>query len=100
MTSPRPPVLYPVACSPQAWASGALFYLLQSMLGLEIDGRRRILRFTGPSIPEWLGHVELTNVAVGDAPVSLRLTHGHGGKPELCILANEGEATIEVLESV
>ena len=96
----RAPVLYPVACSPQAWASGALFYLLQSMLGLDVDGRLRTLRFTGPLIPEWLGHVELTDLAIGDARVALRLTRGHGGKPELSILANESEATIQVLEGV
>jgi glycogen debranching enzyme len=96
----RAPVLYPVACSPQAWASGALFYLLQSMLGLDIDGRHRTVRFVGPLIPEWLGYVELMNLAIGDARVSLRLTSEHRGKPELIVLANESKATIEVLESV
>ena len=95
----RAPVLYPVACSPQAWASGAMFYLLQSMLGLAIDGRHRTLRFAEPLIPEWLSYVELTDLAIGDARVSLRLKSGLGGRPELSVLANEGEATIEVLES-
>ena len=33
----RGPTLYPAACSPQAWASGAPFLLLQAMLGLEFD---------------------------------------------------------------
>src|SRR6476660_5362255 len=28
------PVGYPVSCSPQAWASGALFMMLQGMLGI------------------------------------------------------------------
>jgi glycogen debranching enzyme len=96
----RAPVLYPVACSPQAWASGALFYLLQSMLGLDIDGRRRTVRFVAPLIPPWLGHVELRNLSIDDVRVSLRLTGGHSGKPELIVLANESGATIEVLESL
>ena len=30
------PTLYPVACSPQAWAAGSVFMLLQACLGLEI----------------------------------------------------------------
>lgn len=94
----RAPVLYPVACSPQAWASGALFHLLQSMLGLEIDGRCRALRFNAPLIPEWLGYVELTNLAVGDVHASLRLTRGRRGKAELIVLANTSNATIEVLD--
>ena len=31
------PVAYPVACSPQAWAAAAPFYLLHTMLGLRAD---------------------------------------------------------------
>jgi glycogen debranching enzyme len=30
-------VHYPVSCSPQAWAAGAPFLMLQAMLGLEFD---------------------------------------------------------------
>ena len=30
------PTLYPVACSPQAWAAGSVFMVLQACLGLEI----------------------------------------------------------------
>ena len=93
----RAPVLYPVACSPQAWASGALFYLLQSMLGLDIDGRHRTVRFAEPCIPEWLGYVEMTNLPIGDARVSLRITGVPCGKPELMVLTNDGAASIEVL---
>ena len=33
----RGPTLYPAACSPQAWAAGAPFLMLQAMLGLEFD---------------------------------------------------------------
>ena len=33
----RGPTLYPVACSPQAWAAGTPFSLLQATLGLELD---------------------------------------------------------------
>ena len=33
----EPPVPYPVACKPQAWAAGSLFLLLKSMLGISID---------------------------------------------------------------
>ena len=34
------PIAYPVACLPQAWASGSVFMLLQACLGLSIDGWR------------------------------------------------------------
>jgi glycogen debranching enzyme len=38
------PVLYPVACAPQAWAAGAVFLLFQACLGLHIDAPRKVLR--------------------------------------------------------
>ena len=37
----RGPTLYPAACSPQAWAAGAPFLMLQAMLGLEFDHEGR-----------------------------------------------------------
>ena len=33
----RGPTLYPVACSPQAWASATPFSLIEAALGLEFD---------------------------------------------------------------
>jgi glycogen debranching enzyme len=37
------PVDYPVACSPQAWASGSIILMLQTMAGISIaDGRLRV----------------------------------------------------------
>ena len=35
----RGPTLYPAACSPQAWAAGAPFLMLQAMLGLGVRPR-------------------------------------------------------------
>jgi glycogen debranching enzyme len=35
------PTLYPVACSPQAWASGVVFQLIQSCVRLSIDAAER-----------------------------------------------------------
>ncbi len=35
------PTLYPVACAPQAWASAAVFLLLQASLGLDVFAPER-----------------------------------------------------------
>ena len=35
------PTLYPVACAPQAWASGAVFLVLQACLGLDVFAPER-----------------------------------------------------------
>jgi glycogen debranching enzyme len=66
------PVRYPVACAPQAWAAGALPYMLQVSLGLEPDATRRRLSIVRPVLPEWIGELTLRNVQVGDASVDLR----------------------------
>ena len=42
------PTLYPVACSPQAWAAAAPFLLIQSCLGLRIEGARNRVVFERP----------------------------------------------------
>jgi glycogen debranching enzyme len=66
------PVRYPVACAPQAWAAGALPYMLQVSLGLEPDATRQQLSIVRPVLPEWIGELTLRNVQVGDASVDLR----------------------------
>jgi glycogen debranching enzyme len=65
------PVPYPVACQPQAWAAGALPYLAQSALGLAPDALERRLRVRRPSLPHWVRRVDVRDLRVGDALVSL-----------------------------
>ncbi len=65
------PVPYPEANTPQAWAAGAICLLIRTILGLEAEATNRRLRVQ-PSLPEWLPDLELTNLSVGDAAVSLR----------------------------
>src|SRR5207237_569828 len=40
----KAPILYPVACAPQAWAAVTPFALIQACLGLEADCRAAKLR--------------------------------------------------------
>src|SRR5581483_5116460 len=46
------PTLYPVACSPQAWAAAAPFLLIQACLGLRIEGGQNRVVFERPYLPE------------------------------------------------
>jgi glycogen debranching enzyme len=73
----RAPAAYPVSCSPQAWAAGASFMMLQAALGLEPigDGRLRVR----PRLPDWLDWVQLDDLRVGTRRVSLRVTRGDAG---------------------
>lgn len=67
----RFPVPYPDANIPQAWAAGSIFLLIRAMLGLQADAPQQKL-LVCPVLPEWFPDVELTNLKVGDATVSLR----------------------------
>jgi glycogen debranching enzyme len=66
------PVPYPVACHPQAWAAGAIPYLLTSGLGLIADGLHRRLRVVRPSLPQWLARVEVRDLEIAGSRVNLR----------------------------
>ena len=69
----RGPTLYPVACSPQSWAAGAVFLMLQACLGLSIDAVQSRILFYRPYLPEALQRVRLSNLTVGNASVDLLL---------------------------
>jgi glycogen debranching enzyme len=65
------PTLYPVACSPQAWASGAVFLILQSCLGLSIDAKQSQIHLCYPALPEALQTVRIKNLQIGDATIDI-----------------------------
>jgi glycogen debranching enzyme len=69
--SPNRPVAYPVACSPQAWASGAPYLLLQAMLGISARAPENTLQVNKPHLPHWLNTVELHNLRVGRSTISV-----------------------------
>ena len=62
----RGPTLYPVACSPQAWAAGTPLLLLQSSLGLEFDPDRNEILLRNPRLPPFLEEVTLRNLRLGN----------------------------------
>ena len=67
----EPPIAYPVACLPQAWASGSVFMMLQACLGLTIDGWRGEIHVDRPRLPVGIDRLTVRQLAVGDARVDL-----------------------------
>ncbi len=65
------PVRYPVACSPQAWATGTVFQLLQMMTNLVPDAPSNCLRIIDPALPANIQHLTITNLHVGSTLVDL-----------------------------
>jgi glycogen debranching enzyme len=64
-------VRYPVACSPQAWASAAPFLLVQSILGLEADAPGGRLVVKNPHLPTSVRKLELHGLRIGSALVDI-----------------------------
>lgn len=67
------PIRYPVACLPQAWASGASFSLLNAVLGVELDANARRVTLRKPVLPAFIDWLEIRRLLVGTARVDLRL---------------------------
>jgi len=65
------PVQYAGANIPQAWAAGSVFHLLQAILGIRADAPNGVL-YVHPTLPRWLGNLELDGLRVGSAMLSLQ----------------------------
>jgi glycogen debranching enzyme len=72
------PVPYPVACRPQAWAAGAIPFLLTTALGLRADALARRLIVERPALPRRVHRVEITGLPVGGARVDLLFERTRG----------------------
>ena len=67
----EPPIAYPVACLPQAWAAGSVFMMLQAALGVSIDAASGVVEVDNPMMPAGIEHLTLSRLQVGDAVVDL-----------------------------
>jgi glycogen debranching enzyme len=67
------PTLYPSACSPQSWAAGAVFLLLQACLGLTIRASESAIYLFYPRLPESLQEVSVRGLRVGQTSVDLEI---------------------------
>ena len=67
------PTLYPVACSPQAWAAAAPFLILQACLGISIDAERKRIVFDEPYLPEGIPTLAIRDLRCGGVSVDLFL---------------------------
>jgi len=92
----RGPTLYPVACSPQAWASGAPFLMLQACLGLEFDPDRGEIRLRRPWLPEFLDEIALVNLSLDGASVDLTLRR-EGDEVSLCVGRRSGDVRVSIV---
>jgi glycogen debranching enzyme len=81
------PVQYPVACSPQAWATGSIFQLVQMMVNLVPDAPGNYLRIIDPALPESINRLSLHNLRVGTTLLDLEFERS--GSTTACRVAKK-----------
>jgi glycogen debranching enzyme len=91
------PTLYPVACSPQAWAAAAPFLILQACLGVSIDAERKRIVFDDPYLPEGIPTLAIKDLRCGGVGVDLFLERRNDS-----VLVHKGniESEIEIVTIV
>jgi len=94
----RGPTLYPVACTPQAWASAAPFSLIEAALGLEFEPHRHEIRLRNPRLPPFLDEVILRNLQLGGSSVDVKVRRNRDDV-SLEILRAQGKIQISIVSS-
>lgn len=89
------PILYPVACAPQAWSAASVFLLLQASLGLRIYAQEGTISFSSPLLPAFLKEVWIKNLKIGGSSVDLLLQR-HINDVGIDLVREEGQVGILV----
>ncbi|MDB5870849.1 MAG: amylo-alpha,6-glucosidase [Ramlibacter sp.] len=67
------PTLYPVACSPQAWAAAAAFGMLEACLGLDIHAQQNEIILRTPRLPPFIDWIRITRLGAPGPSADLLL---------------------------
>jgi glycogen debranching enzyme len=92
----RGPTHYPVACSPQAWASATPFTLIEASLGLQFDPINNEIRLHSPRLPPFLDWVVLRNLRLKQSTVDLKIRR-HANDVSVEILERRGQLQVAVV---
>lgn len=90
------PTLYPVACAPQAWASGAVFMLIQACLGIGFSHEAPHIRFHHPRLPDYINQMWIKGLGFGGNRVDLAIRR-HGSDVALHVEARRGELDVALV---
>ena len=95
-SSPRP-VSFPMACWPHAAASGALFLVLQSMLGIYAQADENVVYVHNPVLPKWIGELGLRDLRIGRTTMDLVFRRS-GSQTGFSVRDKKGPGRIVVVE--
>jgi glycogen debranching enzyme len=89
-------IKYPVACSPQAWASGTIPYMLTASLGMVPDALGQKLTMNQPQLPPWLETLKINSLHVGRGKVQLEFRRV-GDSTLVNVVEKRGDLAVEIL---
>lgn len=69
------PVEYPTTCSPQAWAAATPWWMLRTLLRLEVDAPHNTVR-CNPVLPEHFGDLRVVKLAYGGHRITIDVEDG------------------------
>ncbi len=92
----KAPTRYPVACSPQAWASAAVFMVLGACLGVSIDAAKCRITFRYPFLPACIERLRIRGLQVGPCRAELTL-HRYSGSVGINVENRTGKLDVVVL---
>jgi glycogen debranching enzyme len=90
------PVRYPVACHPQAWASGSVPFMVESLLGLVPSAFDKKLQIVRPVLPEVVRHLELKGLRVGESTIDLRFDRSSDNTIVTDVTRVRGDVKVEI----
>jgi glycogen debranching enzyme len=88
------PTQYPVACSPQAWASATMFALLQATLGLKLSAGSAEISFYRPVLPDFLDRLHIRNLRLNGGSADVLLQR-HG--PDVTVTQTRRDGDVSVV---
>ena len=91
------PTFYPVACSPQAWAAGAVFMLLQACLGLSIDAVADRVEFRRPRLPAFVPQLRIERLRVGASALDITCRQ-YQGDVAINVDKRSGDTTVAIFK--
>jgi glycogen debranching enzyme len=92
----EPPVPYPFASAPQAWAAGAVPDCIWNLLGLRPDAPRSVLEIVRPVLPASVDWIDVHHLRVGDAEVRIRFERRGDGEIVAAASVTRGELQVRV----
>jgi glycogen debranching enzyme len=91
------PTLYPVACSPQAWAAAAPFLILEGCLGISVQADRGRIIFDRPFLPEGIPQLSIRGLRCGNVAVDLLLERRNDSVLVQCDNQQEGIEIVTIV---